>query len=77
MTTYTDEELEACLRRAFVDNGYPSVDVWSRREAFLLASLDLGVAKGWLKSQLIYIDEQSSKINAKLTEEGKKHFGLL
>jgi hypothetical protein len=74
--SYTDEELEDCLRRAFVDKRYPSIDIWSRRETFQLASLALGEKKGWLTSRLIEIDEQSSKINAWLTEAGKKHFGL-
>lgn len=76
MQTGTDVEYEQALRRAFVDNKWDSIAVWSRREQFQLEGIAYGERMGWLKSELIQIDEQSSKLEAELTEEGKKHFGI-
>lgn len=76
MTEPTDEELEAALRRAFVDRRWTTVVITSRREQFQIKSVNYGIDKGWLEGEMNEADEQSSFYEAWLTPEGRKHFGI-
>ena len=76
-----EDEFEATLRRAFVDNsdGTIKVDfiiVDSRRQLYLLECINWAVRKGWLSQKLNQIEEQYSRLEGRLTLRGKQHFGL-
>ena len=73
---YQENELEAALLRAFVDNRADFILLDDRRERFLIESATLGVEKGWLSEEFIEIDDQYSQLRYRLTDEGKRHFGL-
>ena len=73
---YQENELEAALLRAFVDNRADFILLDDRRERFLIESATLGVEKGWLSDEFIEIDDQYSPLRYRLTDEGKRHFGL-
>ena len=73
---YPEQELEASLKRAFVDGKADYVVICSRRDRFLLESAMFGVLNNWLSEELKELDEQSSELRFRLTEEGKKHFGV-
>ncbi len=73
---YKEAELEAAIKRAFVDHRADFVIIDSHRDRFLIASAQLGVNKGWLSEKFVEIDEQSSQLQYRLTSEGKIHFGL-
>lgn len=74
---YPENELEASLKRAFVDNRADYIILDDRRERFLIEGAMLGVEKGWLNEEFVEIDDQYSQLRCRLTEEGRKHFGLV
>jgi hypothetical protein len=76
MIDYTETELEAALRRAFVDKRAGCIVIDSRRQAFQIASATLGIDRGWLKGEWYDKDEQSTAYVCRLTAAGRKHFGL-
>lgn len=69
-----EQEFEASLRRAFVDDTADYVVIFSKHQRFLLESAFYGQLQGWLKAEFVELDEQSSEIRYRLTDEGKKHF---
>jgi hypothetical protein len=71
-----EQEFEARLRKAFVDGHADFVRVDSRRQRFQLESMAWAEEKGWMKTELKELDEQSSEYRGRLTPEGRKHFGL-
>ena len=74
---YPVEELEASLKRAFVDHEADFIILESRREQFQLESAAYGQKQGWLGPiQEVGPDEQSLVWTLRLTEKGKEHFGL-
>jgi hypothetical protein len=72
-----EEEFEASLRKAFVDCKAKKIIIDSRHKHFQLASANFGIEKGWLEGTLVEYDEQSSAYEFRLTEVGKKYFGLM
>ena len=71
---YEPKELEAALRRAFVDNKADFVCIFSRRSRFLIESAQLGMEQGWLSEEFVELDEQSSELRYRLTQKGREHF---
>ena len=81
-----EEEFEASFRRAFVEEGadYLEVDGHTLRNKFLRESLQYGVNKGWLqRGEDMDEDDilgpgmgQSLAYTYRLTDEGKRHFGI-
>lgn len=73
---YPDNELEDALKRAFSkpDTDYIFLD--DRRQRFLIESAVLGVEKGWLTEEFVEIEEQYSQCRYRLTDDGRRHFGL-
>ena len=71
-----EQEFEASLRRAFVDGKADYIVLYSRRHKFRYESAAYGALQGWLDEEFIEVDEQSSELHYRLTEDGKKHFGL-
>jgi hypothetical protein len=73
-----EEEFEASLRRAFVDGHTDFIILESRRERFRMECAAYGQKQGWLTDyEEVGPDEQSLVWILRLTEVGKKHFGLL
>ena len=80
------EDLEASLKRAFVDNiaDYIIMDGHQMRNEFLRDAIAYGLEKGWLhRSKDIDEDESLGKgfgqyfaYTYRLTDEGKKHFAI-
>lgn len=73
---YTTIDLEGALRRAFVNHKADFILIeWNSRANYLNASLELGLNNCWLE-----LDEDNSgmhqRLAYKLTEDGKKYFGL-
>ncbi|MDP4039772.1 MAG: hypothetical protein Q8P57_04300 [Candidatus Pacearchaeota archaeon] len=77
--TYNEQDLEASLRRAFVDRKFESilVDAWELRNEFLKEGLSFGINKGWLKTENIIEESQYTAITYVLTDKGKEYFGLV
>lgn len=73
---YTEQELEASLRRAFVDHRADHIMLDDRRQRFLWQSAALGVDRGWLVGRQRGPDEQDQWIEYRLTKAGSDHFGL-
>lgn len=73
---YQDDELEAALKRAFVDGKADYIILDDRRQRFLIESACLGVEKGWLDEEFVEIEEQYSQLRYRLTDDGRKHFGV-
>ena len=75
---YTEQELEDALRRAFVDKGFESIlmDGHEARSEFKRDSLEYGIGQGWLCQDEDINESQYTAMTYKLTDEGKKHFGL-
>lgn len=73
----TEQEYEAALRRAFVDKRWDSIMIDSRRQEFQIKSANYGVEKGWIVGEWNDQDVQYTFWTGRLTEAGKKHFGLL
>jgi hypothetical protein len=71
-----EEEFEASLRRVFVDGKADFIRLDDRRREFLVRSAGYGEEQGWLRLELIEVDEQSSYLEGRLTSAGKVHFGL-
>ena len=86
MAQYPTEELEAVLRRAFVDRGQETilVDGHDLRNSFLRESLVLGTKNGWLVEAGEQNEDdvygpgrgQWTAIVYELSDEGKTYFGL-
>lgn len=83
---YTNEDLEASLKRAFADGraDYIIMDGQTMRNQFLVDSVNYGIEKGWLKpGKDIDEDEvlgqglgQYFAYTYRLTEKGTKYFGV-
>jgi hypothetical protein len=73
---YTVAELEAALRRAFVDRRADYIVLTSRYQRFQIASANHGIDQGWLRGAWDDSDEQSTAFICRLTDAGRKHFGL-
>ena len=71
-----EEEFEARIRKAFVEKRAHSVWIHSSLEGFQIAMASFGKEKGWLEGELLDLDSQSSAMSFKLTEAGRKYFGL-
>lgn len=71
-----EEEFEDSLRRSFVNNFADYIVIYDKRHRFLFESAAYGERLGWLSSEFVELDEQSSEMRYRLTEAGKKHFGL-
>jgi uncharacterized protein YbdZ (MbtH family) len=76
MSDWCNSDLEAALRRAFVDHSADYIIITNRREQFQIESANYGIDQGWLNSEWVERDEQSAAFVCRLTAEGKKHFGL-
>jgi hypothetical protein len=50
--------------------------ITSRREQFQIASANYGIDQGWLHGEWDARDEQSTAFICRLTDAGRKHFGL-
>lgn len=75
--TFQREELEASLRRAFVDARADYVVLHSRRQGpFLFAAAELGLREGWLFEQPWHgVDyDQDFELRYRLTDKGREHF---
>lgn len=70
-------EYEAALRRAFVDRRCDFIMIDSRRQEFQIKSANYGIEQGWIVGEWNDLDDQSTYWTGRLTEAGKKHFGLL
>lgn len=75
---YKDQDLEDSLRRAFVDKGFSSILMDGReyRNKFLRNGINYGINRGWLCVDDNIEESQYTAVTYKLTEEGKKYFGL-
>lgn len=72
-----EEEFEARLRKGFLGDRLSTsafIVVYDRRQRFQLESMGYGEDMGWLKVELVELDEQSSEYRAHLTEAGLAHF---
>lgn len=74
---YLESDLEASLKRAFVNGKADYIILDSRRGPFLWAGVKFGMERGWLAERFVEIDEQSSQLQYRLTDEGKRHFGVV
>lgn len=74
--TISDEEAEGMLRRAFVEHRVDFVVVSSRRQWRQILAIGYAEGRGWVKGEFHEIDTQSSCMTYRLTDEGRKHFGL-
>lgn len=78
---YSEAELEAALRRAFIDNRaeFIKLDGSKMRSPFLRESLDFGIKKGWVcrDPDEDCESEQYTALAYKLTKKGRKYFGLV
>lgn len=83
---YTNEDLEASLKRAFADRraDFIIMDGQTMRNQFLVDSVNYGIGQGWLKPGED-IDEDKAlgqglgqyfAYTYRLTEKGAKHFGV-
>lgn len=80
MTMYPPEELEASLRRAFVDQRADFIILDSAHQKFLIESALFGFNQGWLTEKVNepppWPSQDGASIEYRLTEAGRKHFGL-
>jgi hypothetical protein len=71
------QEMEAALRRAFVDHRADYIYVvTSRRERFRLESVNYGMSQGWVSGDMDTRDDQATALICRLTDAGRAHFGL-
>ena len=68
------DELEAMLRRVFVDQHADCIVVSIRCQQRQIQSVGYGVAQGWLRMTVDNSDEQSTACVYRLTSKGRKHF---
>jgi hypothetical protein len=72
--------MEASLKRAFVDHEADYIIVDNLHHRFLIASAQFGVAQGWLSEKLEepppWPSQDGGQLEYRLTDEGKKHFGV-
>lgn len=84
---FPENELEISLRRAFVEGERPGraadyivVDGETTRNQFLTEGVRYGLAKGLIvhdkKASEAESDSQYTALCYRLTEKGKKHFGI-
>ncbi len=71
-----EQKFESALRLVFSGHPGASVKVYSRRERFLLEAVSYAIQQGWLTTELVKVDDQSSHLEGHLTEAGKQHFGI-
>jgi hypothetical protein len=76
MTDNQPHEYKSALRRAFVERRADYIVITSRREQFKAAAVSYGIDQGWLEGEWDRSDEQSTAFVARLTEAGRKHFGV-
>ncbi|MEK6890730.1 MAG: hypothetical protein AABX03_01190 [Nanoarchaeota archaeon] len=76
---YTTSDLEDSLKRAFVDKRFPAIlfDGKISRNEFLRDGINYGLSQGWLYEKSNVEEPQYTAVNYALTDEGKRHFGLL
>lgn len=74
---YTEKDLEAALRRAFVDreSDFIIFDGHEARNEFLRDGINYGLENEWVYGNEVE-EEQWTTIKYRLTDKGKKHFGL-
>jgi hypothetical protein len=70
------DEFIAGLKMSFCDHGADFIVVRDRRQRFQGEAAAFGEANGWLSSELIEHDEQSSELRYRLTALGRAEFGL-
>lgn len=73
--SYPEAELEAALRRAFVQHRADYILIDNRRDRFLCESAKLGLDRGWISGEVLEL-EQSTEVRYRLTEGGRTHFGV-
>ncbi|HEX5426635.1 MAG TPA: hypothetical protein VFW94_24195 [Candidatus Acidoferrales bacterium] len=72
-----EEEHEARTRKAFADGKADYVVIYSRHQGFQMEGIAYCQTRGWVDGgTFVELDEQSSEYRFRLTEEGKRHFGL-
>lgn len=79
MGEYSEAELEAALRRAFVVNRADTIIYDGHvacRQPFLRAGFELGIRKGWLVKTGRVDESQYTAAYYGLSDEGRKHFGI-
>ena len=76
---FKKEELEASLRRAFVDKRFESIlmDGHEARNSFLRQGIHHGIDEGLLYIESEVNESQYTAINYALTKKGKRYFGLI
>ncbi|HEB47319.1 MAG TPA: hypothetical protein ENI22_02515 [Candidatus Pacearchaeota archaeon] len=72
-------ELEASIRRAFVDNRADFIvfDGHTMRNEFLRDSINYGLEQGLLRKGETIEEEQWTTIRYRLSDKGKKYFGII
>ncbi|GAF74003.1 unnamed protein product [marine sediment metagenome] len=75
---YDKKDLEASLRRAFVDGGFKEIliDGHEARSKFLRDAINHGLNRGWLQVTSQINESQYTAVNYGLTDGGRKYFGL-
>lgn len=75
---YPNSDLEASLKRAFVNKGFDSILMDGRvaQNEFLRDGVNYGIKQGWLKLDHETNESQYTAMAYVLTAKGKKHFGL-
>lgn len=76
---WDESELEAALKRAFVDNSLKSIGIDGhdvRFNKFRVDGINYGLDKGWLNYMGDEEDSQWTVMVYELSNKGKKHFGL-
>ena len=72
----TPTEMEAMIRKAFVDGKADCIVITSRREQTQILTVNYGITQGWLDAEWDTSDEQSTAYVARLTPLGRKYFGF-
>jgi len=75
---YPNKDLEASLKKAFVDKRFESILMDGRecQNQFLVDGVNYGFKKGWLGVDGEIDESQYTAVTYKLTKKGKKHFGM-
>ncbi len=76
MTAITPAEAEAKLREVFVRDRADYIIISSRRQEFAIQVAYYGLKQGWLTGKLNDDDVQSAYYTFRLTEKGRKRFGI-
>lgn len=75
---YTESDLEASLKRAFVDGRADFIvfDGNISRNEFLTDGIEYGLSKGWLYKGETIDDGQWTTVRYRLSDQGKEYFGI-